>query len=63
MTTSFGVTTKNKTDEKRRLSEDVLKRKEDIIGFRRYRRGRLIFSKVIRKNERKKTSRNRNIKI
>ena len=55
--------TKDKTDEKRRLPEDVLRRKEDTIGSGRYRRRRLVFPKVVRKNERKKTSRNKNIKI
>ena len=32
---SFGVIMEDETDEKRRLSEDVSRRKEDIIGSKK----------------------------
>ena len=60
---SSGVITKDKTDERGRLLEDVSRRKENTTGFRKDRREHLVFPKVTRKDERKKTFRNGSIRI
>ena len=42
---------KNEIDEKRHLSKNVSRRKENITKLERNRRRHLIFSKIVRKNE------------